>query len=58
MTLFDVYECAINPEKLEMKIKEGERLFQTQEYVLVPDTEVVNRRDLTNFGFERDPADQ
>ncbi len=56
VTLFDVYECAINPEKLEMKIKEGERLFQTQEYVLVRDTEVVNRRDLTNFGFDRDPS--
>ena len=29
VTLFDVYECAINPDKLEMRIREGERLFQT-----------------------------
>jgi hypothetical protein len=29
VTLFDVYECAINPDKLEMKIKDSERLFQT-----------------------------
>jgi hypothetical protein len=41
--LFDVYECAINPDKLEMKIKDGERLFQTQEYVLVPDGEYIGR---------------
>ena len=57
VTLFDVYECAINPDKLEMKIKDGERLFQTQEYVLVPDAEYVGRqRELMKFGFDRDPA--
>lgn len=56
VTLFDVYECAINPDKLEMKIKDGERLFQTQEYVLVPDAEYVTRRELAKFGFDRDPA--
>jgi hypothetical protein len=26
-----VSECAINPDQLEMKIKEGGRLFHTQE---------------------------
>jgi hypothetical protein len=26
VTLFDVYECAINPDKLEMKIRDGEAL--------------------------------
>jgi hypothetical protein len=31
----------INPDKLEMKIKDGERLFQTQEYLLVPDAEYI-----------------
>ena len=57
VTLFDVYECAINPDKLEMKIKEGERLFQTQEYLLVPDGEYIGRqRELMKFGFDRDPA--
>ncbi len=55
VTLFDVYECAINPDKLELKIKEGERLFQTQEYVLVPDTEFITRqRELGRFPFGRD----
>ena len=57
VTLFDVYECAINPDKLEIKIKDGERLFQTQEYVLVPDAEYVGRqRELMKFGFDRDTA--
>jgi hypothetical protein len=49
-----VYESAINPDKLEMKIKEGERLFQTQEYAVVPDAEFVTRRELMKFGFDRD----
>jgi hypothetical protein len=56
VTLFDVYECAINPDKLEMKIKEGEQLFQTEEYVLVSDAEYMARRDLTKYEFGRDPA--
>jgi len=56
VTLFDVYECAINPDKLEQKIKEGERLFQTQEYVLMPDGDYVGKRELAKFGFDRDPA--
>src|SRR5262249_10339900 len=55
VTLFDVYECAINPDKLEFKIKEGERLFQTQEYILVPDAEFIARqRELGRFPFDRD----
>ena len=56
VTLFDVYECAINPDKLELKIKEGERLFQTQEYVLIPDGEYMARRELAKLGFDRDAS--
>src|SRR5882762_189527 len=56
VTLFDVYECAINPDKLEFRIKEGERLFQTNEYVLVPDGEYIARRELVKFGFDRDTS--
>jgi hypothetical protein len=56
VTLFDVYECAIDPDKLEGKVKEGERLFHTQEYVLVPDAEYIARRELARFGFDRDPS--
>ena len=56
VTLFDVYECAINPEKLELKIKEGERLLQTEEYILVSDAEYIARRDLLKFEFDRDTS--
>jgi len=34
VTLFDVYQGAINPNLLEQKIQEGERLFQS-EYLLI-----------------------
>jgi len=54
VTLFDVYECAINPDKLELRIKEGERLFQTAEYALVPVPEFLPRVDLAKFPFAKD----
>lgn len=54
VTLFDVYECAINPEKLEMRIREGERMFQTEEYILVSETNYIAHRDLAKFPFEKD----
>lgn len=54
VTLFDVYDCAINPEKLEMRIREGERMFQTEEYILVSETNYVAHRDLAKFPFEKD----
>ncbi len=56
VTLFDVYECTINPDKLETKIKEGERRFQTEEYVLISDAEYVGHRELTKFPFQKDGA--
>jgi hypothetical protein len=57
VTFFDVYECAINPEKLELKIKEGERLFQTEEYILLADNEYLARqKELLKFPFARDNA--
>ena len=54
VTLFDVYECAINPDKLEMRIKEGERLFQTEEYILVSEPDYFARRELALYPFEKD----
>lgn len=39
-----------------MKIKEGEPLFQTQEYVLVPDSEYFARRGLVKFLFDWKPS--
>ncbi len=57
VTLFDVYECAINPEKLEMRIKEGERLYQTEEYILLTDGDYMgHHRELNWFPFQRDSA--
>ena len=53
MTLFDVYECAINPKLLEEKLQEGERLLSA-EFLLVDPEDFMNhpvfsvlRRDLT-----------
>lgn len=56
VTLFDVYECAINPDKLETRIKEGERLFETEEYVLVTQGEFLERTELHRWDFEKDAA--
>ena len=55
VTLFDVYECAINPDKLEMRIREGEQLFRTEEYVLVSEPDYFARRELARYPFEKDP---
>jgi hypothetical protein len=46
VTLFDVYECAINPPKLEAKIAEGEELFPTADYISIDDTVYVAHREL------------
>src|SRR5262245_6841760 len=35
VTLFDVYECAINRQLLEAKIQQGEKLFEVRSYYLV-----------------------
>ena len=49
VTLFDVYECAINPHKLEAKIAEGEELFSTDDYIAIDDTVYVAHRELSHF---------
>src|SRR5262249_35036147 len=53
VTLFDVYEGAINPSLLEEKIKEGEARFGS-ESVLIGFDEFLPRRELDAFPFERD----
>ena len=53
VTLFDVYECAINPHKLEAKIAEGEELFSTADYISIDDTVYVAHRELSRFPWER-----
>jgi hypothetical protein len=59
VTLFDVYECAINPPKLEAKIAEGEELFPTADYISIDDTVYVAHRELSStFGEWRDRASE
>jgi len=55
VTLFDVYEGAINPDLLGQKIKEGERLAETR-YLLIGFEEFMADRALENYPFECDPS--
>jgi hypothetical protein len=47
-----VYECAINPDKLESKIAEGEELFST-DHISIDDALYVAHRELSRFPWER-----
>lgn len=53
VTLFDVYQGAINPGLLEEKIKEGEERF-TSESVLIGIEEFLAHRELETYPFEPD----
>lgn len=53
VTLFDVYECAINPKLLEQKIEEGERLFSGQ-YLSIDIEAFQERPALDEYGFALD----
>jgi hypothetical protein len=52
VTLFDVYECAINPELLEKRIHEAERMLQSRSYCIVTAQAFLDHPDLEHFGFE------
>src|SRR5207245_3104928 len=54
VTLFDVYQGAINPDLLEQKIKEGERLAKIQ-CLSISFDEFMADRELENYPFECDP---
>ena len=54
VTLFDVYECAINADLLADKLREGERRFQSAAFVAVDDETFLNCEDLEAFDFQRD----
>ncbi|OLD56791.1 MAG: hypothetical protein AUI64_01660 [Acidobacteria bacterium 13_1_40CM_2_64_6] len=55
VTLFDVYECAINPDLLEERIGEAAVRYGTSEFVLVEvDSYMAHDGDLGAFGFELD----
>ena len=53
VTLFDVYQGAINPALLEEKIKEGEERFAC-DYVLIGIEAFLAHRELETYPFERD----
>src|SRR5882724_10396941 len=55
VTLFDVYECAINPEVLERKIAEAERRLLEADFALLTEEEYLKfPRDLEPFRFRLD----
>jgi len=55
VTLFDVYECAINPHLLESRIKEAERRLIEADSVLLSKEEYLKYpHDLDPFGFRLD----
>ncbi|HYI95335.1 MAG TPA: hypothetical protein VEX68_17475 [Bryobacteraceae bacterium] len=51
VTLFDVYECAINPGLLRERIHRGEEMFSTQ-HVLVDIDTVLAHKELDSFEWE------
>src|SRR5262249_39876920 len=53
VTLFDVYQGAINPDYLEQKVQEAERLFET-EFLLITMEAFLEDPELENYPFERD----
>ena len=55
VTLFDVYECAINPDLLESRIKEAERRLTEADSVLLGEEEYLKfPKDLEPFSFRLD----
>jgi hypothetical protein len=54
VTLFDVYECAINPDQLEEKIKSGEAGLP-QDFVSITVEAFMAQEELETYPFERDP---
>src|SRR6266404_3329467 len=55
VTLFDVYECAINPDLLESKIKEAERRLIEADFAMLWEEEYLKHpRDLDRFKFRLD----
>lgn len=51
VTLFDVYECAINPELLDKRIHEAESLIEGRHYFVVSNEDFLVHPELERFGF-------
>jgi hypothetical protein len=56
VTLFDVYECAINPELLDKRIHEAESLIEGRHYFVVSNEDFRAHPELERFGFVADDA--
>jgi type IV secretory system conjugative DNA transfer VirD4/TraG family protein len=54
VTLFEVYECAINPELLEKKIREAEQLVRGRHFFVVSDSLFRSHPELERFHFVAD----
>jgi hypothetical protein len=52
VTLFDVYECAINPELLEKRIHEAEKMLQSRTHCIITAQPFLDHPDLERFGFD------
>src|SRR4029077_1507843 len=52
VALFDVYECAINPDRLAHKLAEGEQQFAHHIRLLVPTPLYLKHPSLADFGFQ------
>jgi hypothetical protein len=56
-TLFDVYECAINPDLMEKRLEEGRRIYGGSHYAIIRmDAWVTHGKALKELGFEMDSA--
>lgn len=51
VTLFDIYECAINPDLLESKIQDAEERLKGRHYVVIPDERFRAHPELERFHF-------
>src|SRR5581483_9743438 len=56
VTLFDVYECAINPDLLESRIQEAERMLAVQSHCVIASETFLDHPELEKFGFAHDSA--
>ncbi len=54
VTLFDIYECAINPDLLESRIQEAERLQSIQKHCVISKEAFLEHKHLEHFGFAHD----
>ena len=55
VTLFDVYDCAINPDRLAARIEEAGKLFAPKSYVVIDIGDYTGKTELEPFKFKVDP---